>query len=118
MTVTTGARIPIATTTLTVTRLVYATDVDPYDDPQPAPTTTATGVRAVIGTPSANVALSGGQRVEYSAKLTCDPCDIQPGDQVTDAQGGQWEVLWAKPNPGLFGWSFINGDLRLVQGAI
>ena len=106
--------IPLATTTITVSR-VEATDVDPYDAAQPSPTTIASGVRAVVGTPSASVALSSGDKVVYAASLRCDPVDVQPGDTVTDSTGTAWTVLWAR-EVNAVGLDFMEGQLRLVQG--
>lgn len=106
--------IPLATDSITVTRVVE-TDVDPYDTPQPPPTTIATAVRAVISTPAANTALSGGDKVVYTAEVRCDPCSIQAADTVTDKSGTAWVVLWAREINAL-GFDFILAQLRLVQG--
>lgn len=108
--------IPLATTTISVERVEAAVDVDGYDDNLPGPTTVISGVRAVIGAPSANVALSGGDRVVYSATLRCDPCDLQADDTVTDETGTTWVVLWARRVTAL-GLDFIDGALRLTTGA-
>lgn len=106
--------IPLATNTVTVTRVVE-TDVDPYDADQPSPTTIVSGVRAVVSPPSVNVALSGGDKVVYTANLRCDPCDLQAADTVTDNTGTAWFVLWAKEINAL-GFDFMLAQLRLVQG--
>lgn len=110
--------IPLALTTLTIQRVtpVPGDDgiVDAYD-PQPAPTTIASGIRATIGQPSANVVLSGGDRVVYSASFDADPCSIQPGDVVIDGSGTVWSALYATTVYGL-GLSHTTGELRLVSG--
>ena len=108
--------IPLATTTITVTREEGIVDVDPYDPNPPAPTTVAAGIRAAISAPTANVALSGGDRVVYTASLRCDPCDITNDDVLTDGTGTVWSVLWARRETAA-GLDFILGQLRLVQGA-
>lgn len=108
--------IPLATTTITVDRVESAVDVDGYDANPPAPTPTAAGVRAVITPPTANVALSGGDRVVYTAQLRSDPCDIQADDTLTDESGTTWQVLWARRVTAL-GQDMMTGQLRLVTGA-
>lgn len=108
--------IPFATTTITVQREEVAVDTDGYDDDLPDPTTVVSGVRAVIGPPSANVVLSGGDRVVYSAQLRCDPCDIQADDTVVDASNDDtWVVLWARRVTAL-GLDFMEAQLRLTTG--
>lgn len=111
--------IPLATDSITITRVVDATDVDPYDPPasHPVPATVASNVRAVISTPMASTKLTGGDRVVYTATLRCDPVDLQVGDKVTNAvDGNAWIVMWVKPQSGL-GLTFMLANLRLVQGA-
>jgi hypothetical protein len=113
--------IPLATSQITVNRVEgTAADsfdpYDPYDPTQPAPTVIVTGVRAVIGTPSASEVLAGGDRVVYASELMCDPCDLQAADTVTDTSGTVWTVLWARLVVG-FGLDHMQGQLRLVQGA-
>lgn len=112
--------IPLATTTVTVTRVPETPPDgnDPYDpdDPNPpAATTVAIGVRATIAAPTANVALSGGDKVVYSAGFVTDPADIGPDDRLADADGTTWTVLWARPAPGFL--PHIQGQARLVVGA-
>lgn len=116
--------IPLATTTLTVTRDEsngQAADpgepYDPYDPSGTTPTVVAAGVRATIGVPSATVGLAGGDRVAYSAKFVADPSDIEPADTVTDTAGTVWSVLWAR-QAGTFGLGHTEGELRLVTGAV
>jgi len=111
--------IPVATTTIAVARTTdTASLADPYDlDPSTTSTAiVASGVRAVISPPTATVGLVGGAREEYDAKLTCDPCDIQAGDTVTDSAGNAWTVLWALPFDA-FGLDHVQGGLRMVSGA-
>lgn len=111
--------IPLSLLTLTIQRVtpVPGDDgiVDGYDA-EPAPTTIASGIRAVIGQPSANVVLSGGDRVVYSATFDADPCSIQPGDVVIDSTGTTWVALDATTIRAL-GLDHTRGELRLVQGA-
>lgn len=108
--------IPLATTTITVTRADMTGAADPYDPDPPAPTVVASGVRAVIGAPKATTKLSGGTKVDYTATLRCDPCTITGGDTVTDAGGTAWLALWAIEVDAL-GLDFIEGELRLQTGA-
>lgn len=108
--------IPLATSTITVQRVDTPVGMDAYSADPPAPSTIATDVRAVISPPSANVALSGGTRVEYSGQLRCDPVDLQTDDTVIDAQSGlTWTVLWAQRTTAA-GLDFTHAQLRLVQG--
>lgn len=111
--------IPLALLTLTVQRVtpIPGDDdvVDAYD-PQPAPTVVASGIRAVIGEPSANVVLTGGDRVVYSATFKSDPADIQPGDLIIDSTGTSWIALFSTTVRGL-GLDHSAGELRLVVGA-
>lgn len=109
--------IPIATTTITVTRVEAGDTVDPYDGPsdQPAPTTVATSVRAAIGPPTATTGLTGGRRVEYEARLVADPCNIAPGDSVVDAGGNEWTLVWAR-RVTAFGTDHMLGSLRTTTG--
>lgn len=107
--------IPLATTTITATRIEAAQTVDDYDADQPAPTTIATGVRATVGPPSATTELVGGRRVEYSARFACDPTPLQPGDTVTDGDGNTWRVIWAQ-QVSAFGNTHTFGELRATTG--
>lgn len=113
--------IPLALVTLTIQRVtpVAGDDgiYDAYDSGQPAPVTIASGIRAVIGQPSASVVLTGGDRVVYSATFDCDPADVQPADTIIDSTGTVWVVEWARLVSGL-GLSHVNGSLRLVLGAM
>ncbi|MCU1494871.1 MAG: hypothetical protein JWO62_2635 [Acidimicrobiaceae bacterium] len=111
--------IPLSTGTITVTRVEDAAGVDPYDPPaaHPAPTTIASGVRAVLTPPSATTKLSGGTRVDYVAQLRCDTTAMLPGDAVTDSETGLvWTVLWATQTNAL-GLAFTRAELKLVEGA-
>jgi hypothetical protein len=111
--------IPLALTTLTVQRVtpVPGDDqiVDGYDT-EPAPTTVATGIRAVIRNPSVSVVLAGGDRIVFTATFSADPCDIRPGDTVIDSNGTIWRAMWTVLSSG-FGLDHVDGELRLVTGA-
>lgn len=106
--------IPLATSSITVTRVEEAANTDPYDTNPPSPTTTAAGVRAVISPPSASVALSSANQVVSAARLTCDPCDIAAGDTIQDSAGLAWVVLWARRVTAV-GLDFMEGQLRMVE---
>lgn len=111
--------IPLALTLLTIQRVTpVAGDDGIYDayDPQPAPVVVASGIRAVIGQPSANVVLTGGDRVVTTASFSADQCSIQPGDTIIDSTGTVWSALWARAVNGL-GLNHVSGELRLVEGA-
>lgn len=109
--------IPIATSAITITRVEIDPTIDPTKAGDITPTTIATGVRAVIDTPSASVALSFGDRIVYTARLTCDPCDLQQNDTVIDTVGDtEWRVLWTRLKAGL-GLDHRVAQLRLVTGA-
>lgn len=107
--------IPLATTTITVTRVPADPARDAYD-PAPDPVTVATGIRAVIGQPTAAVTLTGGDEVAYRFPLTCDPTDLQPGDTIVDAAGIEYRLDWARLETG-FGLDHMTGSLRIVTGA-
>lgn len=108
--------IPLATTTVTVTRVPPDATRDGYDAP-PAPVTVASGIRATISGPKSRVNLAGGQRVVSDASFHTDPADIQPGDTLTDATSGRaYSVLWAQQRYEL-GLGYCYGDLRIVSGA-
>lgn len=108
--------IPFATTTIVVTRQPENADVDDYDVPTSSPITVASGVRAVIGQTSANDVLVGGERINYNGSMRCDPCDMEPGDTVTDSAGLVWTVLNVVPQQS-FALSVYVVALRRVTGA-
>jgi hypothetical protein len=111
--------LPFATNTIKIIRSQLGDLQDPYDPPEdypvPAGKVIATGVRCVIAPPSVNPTLTIGDRLVYTAKLQADPCDIQEGDTIIEANGTVWEALGPFP----FQAFFISGTqatLRLVQG--
>lgn len=110
--------IPFATTTISIVRDNLAGLQDPYDDPSqypiPATSTVASGIRAVIKPPTANVNLTIGDRVVLESQLICDPCDLREGDYVTEASGRIWLALGPSPW-GAFFLSGMQATLRIVQ---
>jgi hypothetical protein len=109
--------IPFNTTTVTVSRLVDPVDTDEYDPVQPSPSQIVAGVRAVVSLPGGSVNLTGGDRVDFNTRLTCDLCDLQTEDIVTDdIEGTAWVCLWSRKSIGL-GLDHIVAGLRLVTGA-
>jgi hypothetical protein len=111
--------IPFGTTLISIVRSVLSDIADPYgeDTPYPTPSTfvVATGIRAVVGVPSANPILTIGDRIVYTSKLICDPCDLQESDLVTESSGRIWLALGPTP----FGAFAISGQqaiLRQVEG--
>lgn len=109
--------IPLATTQVTILRNELEAGVtDPADNVDPTVVTIALDVRATIGAPSANAALSTGTRVVYTARLVADPCDIEPEDTVIDqTDGTEWVCVWAKQYGPLL--PHVEAQLRHVTGA-
>jgi len=109
--------LPLATTTISVTRRVDRSDEDPWDrDEGPQPTVIASGVPADI---SLNMARSGspGDTETREFMLACDRTDLTFRDTVTDEKTGEvYEVTWATLNPGLPGFEHIQAGLRQVSG--
>lgn len=106
--------IPIATTTVSVLRADWD-DADPYD-PAPVPSTIASGVRAVISSPSGTEQVQGGQQEVVTFRLDCDPTDIQHRDQIVDdATGDVFDVVWSRDRSGL-GIDYTQAGLRQVEG--
>ena len=108
--------IPFAKDRISISRVPEGQDVDGYEAVTARPSLIATNVRATIGLPSASATLVGGDRIVYNATMVCDKCDLQAGDQVTDAQGTAWVVLTVVPQVGL-GLDHYTVALRLVTGA-
>lgn len=108
--------IPIATTTITINRQIFDPKADRADPNPPYPETIVDGVRAVISAPSGSNKLSGGDRIVYSAQLTCDPCDLRQNDSVVEPDGTEWRCLWSRRQRGL-GLDHQIAALRLVTGA-
>lgn len=107
--------IPLATTTISATRVPADPTRDGYDT-APAPISVATGVRAVINPPSASVNLTTGERIAYHHRLVCDIADLQADDTVTDADGNVYTLEWVKTIRGL-GLDHMEGSLMVVVGA-
>lgn len=104
--------LPLATTTVTVVE--QATSGDPYETA--TSTTVATGVRAVIGSPTGVDARVGGDQevVEAAGELdgtyatrTCRLVDEHTGDV--------WQVVWVRNRVGL-GLDHQRVGLVAVQG--
>ena len=108
--------IPFAKDRITISRVPGSEDVDGYDPVTTHNAQVATNIRATIGLPSAAPNLVGGDRIVTNATMQCDPCDIQPNDVITDAQGTVWTVLTVVPQVG-FGLDHYTVALRLVTGA-
>ena len=122
--------IPVATTTVTVQRVVSRTDpstslvdLDSEDDYGDESTTTAinvvTGLRAHIGSPSGIRQFGpGGERERVVWKFTTDPFDgvIVGDDVLIDANGDQYVVWWARKR-GELGVTFITGQCYQEVGS-
>lgn len=105
--------IPVATTTITISR--PRTDEDPYDTPVVRPV--ANGIRAVIGSPSGRDHILGGHQEIVTAKLDCDPCDLKHYDRVTDdTTDDTYSVVSIRTRVGL-GLDHIEAGLNAVAGA-
>lgn len=106
--------IPLATTTISITRPPDTANVDGYDTTGD-PTTVITGVRAQISSPSGRNTITVGNRTVYVWKITADPCDLRSDDTVTDADGNTFRVQWARQRRGL-GLDHTTGGLIQVEG--
>lgn len=108
--------IPLALTTITVSRVASDGTLDGYD-PQPDPTTITTGLRAVIGNPGGSQNITAGDRTVVTFPFTTDPADIQADDTITDeTTGTQYRVEWCRPRTGL-GLDHVEGECEQVSGA-
>jgi len=108
--------IPISLTTVTVSRVTPDSTRDGYD-PQPAPTTISSGVRAVIGNPGGSQNITAGDRTVVTFPFTTDPADITADDTLTDdVTGTTYRVMWARARTGL-GLDHIEGECEQVEGA-
>lgn len=110
--------LPLATTTIDVTRPANDGSVDLVDNNPPStPSTVASSIPAVISSPTSRTSLVSGERVVVSASFRSDPCDVQTGDTLTDNTSGQsYLVLWALSRYEL-GLTYSYGDLQIVKGA-
>jgi hypothetical protein len=120
----------LATTLLTVTRILSDTDpnsevdLDSETDYVPASThvaTIANGVRGVISGGTGDRAYGpGGEREVVKYKFRADPlaADIIVGDDVlTDSDGNIYTVKWARGRDAL-GVTFIEGECFQEIGAL
>lgn len=106
--------VPLATTTITVTR--PAVGDDPYDGAV-STSTIATGVRAHISAPSGREQRQGGSQETVDFRLDCDTVDLRHGDTVTDAAGEAYEVIWAQPRAA-FGLDHVAAGVRQAGSAV
>lgn len=103
--------IPIATTTVTVARPSGGDALD-----RGAPSTVASGIRAVIGSIRGAETVTAGASEEVTATLTCDPCDLHHDDFVTDdVLGDRWAVTYVRKRIGL-GLDHMTAGLVAVTG--
>lgn len=108
--------IPVALTTVTVSRVTPEPTLDGYDV-QPDPGTIVTGVRAAIGNPGGSQNITAGDRTTVTFPFTTDPADITADDTLTDEQTGeQYRVMWARTRTGL-GLDHTEGECEQVAGA-
>lgn len=94
--------IPTAATTISISRVPLSATRDEWDeDPAPAAAVVATGIRAVIWSPSGSETQTGATREMRQANLTADPCDLLHTDAVIDeVTGDMWAVLWVQQRSG------------------
>ena len=108
--------IPLATTTVTVSR----SSQDGTKDLRSTITwsTYAAGVRAHIGEPAGVETVAGGSREDVAFRLDCDPCAIRHDDRVTDDSTGEvYTVEWVKQREGL-GLDHTVAQLRQVTDRV
>lgn len=90
--------LPLATTTVTIVET--ASSGDPYEDA--TPTTLATGVRAVIGSPSGRDLCVGGEQSIIHAVADVDGMLVTHTCQLIDeTTGDRWAVAWVQRRVGL-----------------
>jgi hypothetical protein len=110
--------LPIASTTITVTRPVLDATRDSYDPEPSPPTTVATQVRAHISSPSGSEIQLGGSQAVTQYRLDADPVDLRHIDRVLDESSSiLYEVLWAVSRTG-YGLDHVEAALRLVEGEV
>lgn len=110
--------IPMATTTITVTRdALLATD-DPYDVPSGGPVTVAQGVRANISIAGGDERITGRSAVEtVTFRLRCDPVDLVHGDSVVDETTNEtYAVTFARTRRDTVGLDHTLADLVQATG--
>lgn len=107
--------IPVATTTISVTRPTVADD--PYDGAATS-ATVASKVRAHISTPSGREQQRGGSQESIDLRLDCDSVDLQHTDVVVDDTTGEtFQVVWAESRVGL-GLDHVEAGLRRTGAAV
>lgn len=111
--------IPLSTTTIAVRR--RPTGQDAYEEG--GTTDVAEGIAAHIGSPTGQDLAVGGDAMQITDRLLCDPCDIRPGDRVEDEQnvdtayaGVFYDVIWVRNRRGL-GLDHVVAGLRQSLGA-
>lgn len=138
--------IPLATTTITVVRLVAPTPevspADSYDtatydsaaydatatvpagryvdgyEAAPTETTIASGVRAHLSAPSGTEQQQTGSAETVTWRLLCDPTDLHHADLIIDEPTGQrFDVEWTRAKPGL-GLDHTVAGVRQLSGVV
>lgn len=114
--------LPMATTTIDVLRLASADMyADPYANPKAVDnrrTVVASGVRAVMSTPSGGEQQAGGEQSTIIRKFDCDVCDITYLDLIKDNTTGiVYEVQWVAEHNG-FGLDHMSGKATKVSGLV
>lgn len=104
--------LPVATTTIAVERSTQDGTLDAIDGVTFSQL--ASGIRAVIGSPSGAETVTGSSSSTVTARLNCDPTDLKHGDRVYDEQTAiTYEVSWTARRLGL-GVDHVVADLLVV----
>ena len=111
--------IPFSTTTITVLRVSADPDRDPYD-PEPEPSTVASGVRAHISTQAGEETVAGGSQQVTNHRLSCDPFTggLHHKDRIEDDTSGEvYDVVWSVSRYGV-GMDHFQARLNQVSGVV
>jgi hypothetical protein len=109
--------LPIKQTTIKVMRPVLAPDYDTVDNPSEY-AVVASGIAAVISSPTGQAIVAGGGQEIVRYRLNCDPVEIEPTDQIEDETTGViYDVEWSRPRRG-FGsiHPYTQADLKQISG--
>jgi hypothetical protein len=106
--------LPLATTTVTI--IEEGSTGDPYEPG--TSTTLATGVRAVIGSPTGTELRLGGDKevVDAAANLPIDIALSRSCVLIDELTGERWSVTWVRRRTGL-GLDHQRAGLVAVKGA-
>lgn len=110
--------IPVATTTIEVSRVAVDLTRDSYDA-EPPPTIVASGVRARISLVSGRERIQGGTQEDVEFRLDCDVTDLGHLDKIVDqSDGAVYEVVFARKVLGFGSLDHMECGLRVVTGQV